>query len=293
MGAQDFDRLLGRGGDPHIQQKGAEIAGLEPGLQRRQIHAHFGGCITVDGAAEHQFGRTGRQGTGPRRPARFAAPRSGARVAVDDRQNRDRAAPLGLVGLVGGGLIVGGVGAIEQFAVRLARHDQDDRPCHIQIAIVVPAPLGRMDAVTGEDDGRVRHLTGRRIVHSAQGEVRARDQGSPLRRRTRPGQSRLALGRQPLQVNDLQPLAIRTARLHPHGFILSLQPVERLLLALSARIAALEIVGADDAYLIRQALGRKVLSRDRACNQQQGGGGAANEAVVHGDSLQPPPRGPF
>src|SRR5690606_33023120 len=51
-------------------------------------------------------------------------------------------------------------------------------------------------------------------------------------------------------------------------------------------IAALEVVSADDADLVGQALGREVLGRGGARDEdQRGGGDAANEAMVHGVSF--------
>ncbi|MNL39806.1 hypothetical protein D3C87_1621110 [compost metagenome] len=92
-----------------------------------------------------------------------------------------------------------------------------------------------------------------------------------------------------LQVNDLQPLAVRAAGGHAHGLVLGLKPVQGFLLAVRAGIAPLEVVSADGADFVRQALGRKVLSRRRTGDEQKSGGGdAADEPTMHGNSLALP-----
>ncbi|MNL04635.1 hypothetical protein D3C87_1252090 [compost metagenome] len=147
-----------------------------------------------------------------------------------------------------------------------------------------------MDAVAGEDQGGVGDRRTTVIGGRPQGDVGSRRQDMNLTVRAGPaGLGGVGDRREPLQVDDLQPLAVRAARREAHGLVLGLQPVERLLLAVRARIAALEVVGADGADFVRQPLGRKILGCGRTGGEQNGcGGDAVDEPTMHGVSLTLP-----
>src|SRR5690606_17839438 len=83
----------------------------------------------------------------------------------------DSAAAEGFVGLVGGRFVVGVVGPVEQFALGLARNNDDDLAAHVDVAVVVPVPLGGRDAVAGEDQRRVPDRGLAVVADGAEGDV--------------------------------------------------------------------------------------------------------------------------
>ncbi|MNE09706.1 hypothetical protein D3C80_1023930 [compost metagenome] len=291
MGAQGVGRLgrLDRQGHAR-QDEGAEVASLCPLRQLEDVHAHRLQDVGVDGAREFQIRCARRQRASTAVALGRAGPAHIGRQGTRRRNDPHGAPAFGFVRLVAARLIGGGVGAVEQIAVGLAAEDQHDLAGHVEVAVVVPAALGRGDAVADKDHAGVGDRSLAVIADRPQQDVGPSGQGMDLTIRAAPAGLRSVGDRGvALQVNDLQPLAVRTARLQPHGLVLGLQPVQGLLFALRAGIAALEVIGADDADFIRQALGGKILGRSRTGGEQKGrGGDAADESTRHGNSFTLP-----
>ena len=289
QGVDGLGRLDRQGHTPQLDRLEATVADIgQPGEIQPGGGGPDGGDVMVDAARNLQIGGPRRQGAGPAAAAHRALPHGRGGVAGHQGQDADRAASEGLVGLGRSRGIGGLIGPVEARILRLARHDNHDLAAHIGGAIVVPLTLGRMDTMADEDQAGVADAGPAVIGRGPQDDVGSGRQGVDDAVRACPAGRRTRNRRIAFQLDRLQPLAVRPARLQPHGLILGLQPGQGHLLALGARIAALVFVGADGADALTQLRGGKVLGRGHARGQQNGSDGdAAHHLAKHTEGSNP------
>ena len=273
-GVEDIFIGPGRAGDLGQQIVGVDDLGLfgdvhaEPGAQidaaaqasRLGTRQGLGQDVAADGRSGRHIDRTGETGIAraldrhhrPVRAADGAAPTALDVLKADDA---DGAALQRLLGLVFARAVEVGIGA---HGLRLAAQDDHDLAGQIGRAIVVPAPLGRHNAVAGEDQRGVGDLDHRIGRAGAQGDVCARRQVMADAVGAGPGRHGRPFGREPHQIDRLQPGAVAPARLKTHGLILGLQILQRQPLADQAGETPLQPIVGQIFDVVGQALGAEL-----------------------------------
>ena len=273
------------------QGDGLEVAAARLDLQRieiqscaaEQVHRH----IALNPALHrHPLGRRiGTQdvelrhapGVGDRRPAV-----RGRRRLVHDQHAR-RPVLGGLLVLVGPAAVIGhGLAAegVQRRLLEIGVIDQDDQDLAAQVLVleVVPVPLGRIDAVADEDQGRVLQADMLGRTAGGNGHLAA------LGHRQAPVpqlQRGMDVGLdETVQDDVLGPLAVGTARLETGGRILSAQVLDDLLFSRGGDAASLIGVARQDADILRNPRG--VEGRRGLIRSDGGAGGQGDAGHQHG-----------
>jgi hypothetical protein len=221
-------------------------------------------------------------------------PAVGGRLGfVHDQQARETLAG-GLLVLVGPPAVVGhglaAEGALPRFEVGVVDQDHAHLAAKVGAFEVVPVPLGRLDAVADEDQGRVLDDDAVASLQTgADGDLLALGEGlasSP----DREGCGRLAHDVRLEQRDILGPGPVAPPGLQAGGGELLGQIGDRLGLARRSRRAALELVRRQDADMLRHPGGAD-RSGDGSCDLLRGagrkkeGGGEREERRSHGATL--------
>ncbi len=235
-----------------VERHRAEAGGLGPALQpfevepagAEQVHRE----VALDPALQQRVGGGGivaddvELGVGVgvlhRRPA------VGGGLGLVHDQHAQRALARGLLVLVGPAAVIGhgpaaeapGGGVLE---VRVVDQDDGDLALQVDALEVVPAALGRLDAVAHEHHGRVADI---HLVHRQQGldhDLVALGQGPPLAVQAEAQGHRIS-HLEAVKGDGLGPAAVLAAGLQLHGGELAGQVVDHLGLGVGGRAAALE-----------------------------------------------------
>ena len=235
-------------------------------------------------------------------------PRVARQVGTVDDEHAGRAQPRRLLVLVGPAAVVGERLALEEGFVRRGRlihNDEQHLAFYVHTLEVVPAVLGRIDAVTDKDDRRIdvgRSLPAF-VLHHEVGVVGERHGRFACRHEREPGRG--LVGVHGVQVDLLEKGAVVTGRLQPVQRKLGPDVLGRQLcpalagsppfqeiagqepdmganpLGIDQRRGLLRRLGnaADRGYR-RQRPGRRLGKAGRGC-QQQGRQGVAGERTRH------------
>ena len=263
----------GRIVQPRIAEQGLRLRPLDPALGRDPLGLGIG-------AHDVEFGRG-------RRTLQRAPAIAGARRVVD-HQHRRRPLARRLLEFVGPAAVEGHGIAVEPprhrmplggTEVGVVDDDQQDLALQVHALEVVPLPLGRVDAIAGEDDRRVGQ--GDVVYRPVAGEQHLR---APLQR------PRLAAGAdrdrrrpvlpRPPQLRRLHPRSVRPARLQPQGLELADDIVDRLLLTRRRHAPALELVRGEDPHDLVQPRAFGVLGEGGGGRQEGRNGGGEEKAVL-------------